>query len=236
MSLYIEQINKIYRGIIMKIRSTSELALVFEESKITTNDELIKLFDCSRKTAQRHLKALGAINSYNQYGRYYTLMSIAEFDRHGIWAYKNTCFSKFGNLRQTVIGIIKESQSGLTGEELGKIVRLNENSFLSHFRHDPQIYRQKFNKRYVYFASEKTRKDFQLSNRKKQQGPLALPGDEQAIMILIKCIKLPNPSSHQIARELNLPVSSVEYLLAYHGIELKKKRSTTPDPNQRIFG
>ena len=179
----------------MKIRSTAELSLVFEERKITTNDEFIKLFDCSRKTAQRHLKALGAINSYNQYGRYYTLMSIADFDRHGIWAYKNTCFSKFGNLRQTVIGMITESESGLTGKELGKLIRLNENSFLSHFCDDKQIYREKFNQRYVYFASEKTRKYFQLSNRKKQERPPALPSDEQAIMILVKCIKLPKPSS-----------------------------------------
>ena len=150
-------------------------------------------------------------------------MSIADFDRHGIWTYKNACFSKFGNLRQTVIGIIKESQSGLTGEQLGKIIRLNENSFLSHFRGDKQIYREKFNYRYVYFASEKARRGFQLRNRKKQEGPLALPSDEQAIMILVKCIKLPNPSSSQIAKDLNLPVSFVEYLLAYHEIELKKK-------------
>ncbi len=208
----------------MKIKSNAELSLVFEERKITTNDELIERFDCSRKTAQRHLKALGAINSYNQYGRYYTLMSIADFDRHGIWAHKNTYFSKFGNLRQTVIGVIKESQSGLTAKELGKILRLNENSFLSHFRDEKQIYREKFNHRYVYFASEQTRKDLQLSNRKKHESPSALPSDEQAIMILVKCIKLPNPSSRQIAKDLNIPVSFVEYLLAYHEIELKKKR------------
>lgn len=219
-----ELIHSIYRDIIMKIKSDNTISLLLEEKKITTNDDLVQLFDCSRKTAQRHLKALGAINSYNQYGRFYTLTTIADFNQYGIWSYKDACFSKFGNLRQTLIGVVTQSEMGLSGEQLGKKMKINENSFLSHFRHDTKIHREKFNNRFVYFSSQPQRKSQQIAHRRKEENPSELPNDTQAIMILVQCIKSPKASTKEIAKMLKFSLSSINCLLAYHSIKFKKKR------------
>jgi hypothetical protein len=89
--------------------SEEKLKLVFrflEDVKIFSLDQVMSSLSCSMPTARLKLKQWQAYTSYNQNGRYYTLPTVPGFDENGLWFYNNICFSKYGNLRNTVVHLI----------------------------------------------------------------------------------------------------------------------------------
>ena len=113
-----------------------------EDSKVFTLDKLLSVLSCSTPTARLKLKQWKAYTSYNKNSRYYAMPSVACFDENGMWHYENIFFSKYGNLRNTVIHLINNSSSGLNGKEIGELVRLPVRSFLNHFRNLAGIQRE----------------------------------------------------------------------------------------------
>ena len=55
----------------------------------------------SRRSLFRDLTALGYRSSYTHTGRYYTLVSVPEFDADGLWRYQGIGFSRDGTLTST---------------------------------------------------------------------------------------------------------------------------------------
>ena len=96
-----------------KEKQTREVFKLFKKLKVLTIIKLIAIMMCSDRTIQRRLKSWGTHTSYNKNCRYYTLPDIPKFNHYGIWKYKGIFFSKFGNLKNTVIAVIKQSESGL---------------------------------------------------------------------------------------------------------------------------
>ncbi len=125
-----------------KEKQTREVFKLFKKLKVLTIIKLIAILMCSERTIQRRLKSWGTYTSYNKNCRYYTLPDIPQFNHYGIWKYKGIFFSKFGNLKNTVIAVVKQSESGLNAKELGEIVGLPSYTFLSHFKNDLNIQRQ----------------------------------------------------------------------------------------------
>ena len=120
--------------------------------KVFTLEHLMASLGCSRPTARLKLRDWQAYTSYNQNGRYYTLPMVPRFDENGIWFYKNIFFSKYGNLKKTVVHLINKSPSGLTGNEIGNLVSLSPRLFLHHFRNVAGIKREKRDGVYVYYS------------------------------------------------------------------------------------
>ena len=106
----------------------------FRNKRVMKKDEISVLIDCSGRTAQRKFNQLKILRSYNQNGQYYALQSVARFDANGLWCFNKICFSKFGNLRQTVVAIVNNSQSGMTALEISSKLKLSKNSFLTFFK------------------------------------------------------------------------------------------------------
>ncbi len=86
---------------------------LIRRKKIVTLDDLAMSLHCSKRTVQRRLAKLKTIRSYNRNGRYYTLEGIAKFDADGLWRYRGTYFSRFGNLTQTFVQLVRMSAAGL---------------------------------------------------------------------------------------------------------------------------
>ena len=126
----------------------------FRARKVMTLAELAVQMQCSPRTAHRRLKDWGAINSYNKNGRYYVFPSVPTFDSHGLWRYRDIGFSRYGNLTETLIHLVRNSQAGLSAAELGQLLQMHPRSFLWLFRNRPALKREKHQGRFVYFATQ----------------------------------------------------------------------------------
>jgi len=200
---------------------------LIRRKKIVTLDDLASSLHCSKRTVQRRLTKLKTIRSYNRNGQYFTLEGIGKFDANGLWHYRGTYFSKFGNLTQTFVQLVRASQAGLTSHEAGDLIGLRPSSFLWNFHNHPEIKRQKHHGRYVYFSLEPARYAKQLQNRMIMRKTQRLPSEFEAIAILVEKIKHPQLSLEKLAdklkgKKLYVEPEVIENLFLHHGLLTKK--------------
>ena len=215
----------------MVIRNPSQDAKaikIFKKKKVLMIEELSGLLDSSLITARRRLKQWKAYTSYNQNGRYYVLPDVAKFDTHGLWRHQDILFSQHGNLKQTVIALVKNSPAGLTGLQIGELVSLAPRSFLSHFRNESQLRREMIGGRFVYYASDKATYTQQKKCRQTptNQADVHTPTDAEAVVLLVECIKHPDLPLEELAKKLHragtlLSAEVIRRFLDSHGL-LKK--------------
>lgn len=204
-----------------------------EGIKIFTLDRLVSSLGCSVPSARVKLKQWRAYTSYNQNGRYYSLPTVPRFDENGLWFYEDVFFCRYGNLRNTVVRLIHHSSSGLTGNEIGKLLRLSPRSFLHHFRDVGGIRREKIEGAYVYFSDDPVRYRDQVRQR------LEVLSDTQksltevdAVVLLRALIRHHGISEEEIMalpeiKTRKISVLVIRDFLRRHGL-LKKTPVTTP--------
>lgn len=201
----------------------------FEKKKIIVIKDLTDILKKSVRTAHSRLKQWGAINSYNKNGCYYTLPSIARFDQFGLWHYRDIHFSKYGNLKETLISLVENSENGLDSNQIGQLLKLDSRSFLSHFNNIKQLYREKINGRFIYFTTDKV-----VYQQQKQKRTDQKPGkqfnsvkDSTGILLLVERIKNPDLDETDLAKHLRkqgvrIKPEAISNFFFCHGI--KKKR------------
>ena len=199
----------------------------FERKKIMTLPEVMQVLDCSSRSAHRRLKQWKACCSYNGNGRFYTLPHIPHYGPEGVWRHRKAFFSRHGNLKQTVVHLVKNSRQGFDASEIGGVLRLAPHSFIWHFRSVPGIKREKMGKRFVYFCDEP---EVYLRQKQARAEAVArephLPPDADAVVILVDRIKHPHSSIQECARRLQrkgrgIGYETIAHLLGHHGIEKK---------------
>lgn len=201
----------------------------FRKRKVLSLSNLMSLLKCSVATARRRLAAWRAYTSYNLNGRYYTLPDVPQFDENGLWKFDSKMFSRFGNLKATVVSLVEHSRAGLNAFEMSTLLNLPAHTFLSHFKEDVALRREKIHGLYVYFSHELATYHKQKSERDKQYSKQAkedLPTDAESVAILVELIKHPHDSLPQLVgrakrKGLCVPIVKVRNLLVHHGI-LKK--------------
>ncbi len=198
----------------------------FRKRKIMTLGEVAELIQSSIHTARRRLKKWQARNSYNHNGRYYTLPDVPAFDVNGLWRWCGVFFSQYGNLKQTVIELIRRSQAGLDAGEMRSLLGLDPRSFLSAFANHPRLRREKAQGRFVYYsATPSVYAEQQLRRLLSAKG--RQPPPYEAIAILVEKIKHPALSHEALSRRLRKQKLSVEpeticNLFVRHGLAVKK--------------
>ena len=209
---------------------------LFKNKKILDMKTLVTILTCSERTVQRNLKKWKAHTSYNKNCRYYTLPDIPSFNQHGIWKYKDIFFSKYGNLKDTVINVVSKSESGLNAKEISEIIGLSSYTFLSHFKNDSKIQRKKYQGIFIYFSSDPDnhkKQKYKRDNFIQSSAILDLPTDAEAITILVELIKNPLGNIDQLTRRVRkkgIPISKSKIfnLLSYHQILKKKIWASSP--------
>ena len=201
----------------------------FRKKKVLTIPQLRQLLQCSVSSVRNRLRAWRVYTSFNQNGRYYTLPAIPRFDEHGLWWYKQTGFSKHGNLRQTLIRIVRESPGGLEASQIGRLLRLDPRSFLSHFRGITGLQREIQEGRFIYYSDEPNILLKQKARREQaaERARAEIPSDAEAVAVLADLIKHPDSSLQECSRRLNrkgvaVAPEAIGNLLERHGI--KKNR------------
>ena len=211
-------------------KDESKALSTFREGKIITLLQLSELLRCSARTAQRRLQQWGARCSYNHNGRFHTLPRIPQYDGNGLWRYRGVFFSKHGNLRQTVIHLVRSSVQGLGAAEIGALLHLAPHSFIWHFRDVTGIRREKWGNRFLYFSDETDTYQRQREARTEAITPSEqLLSEADAILILVDRINHPSSSIQESAERLRRRITDISPkmvtgLLDYHGVEKK-----TPD-------
>lgn len=206
---------------------------LLEDIKVFTLEKLVSYLSCSIPTARLRLKQGGAYTSYNQNGRYYAMSTVPRFDNNGLWHYKDIYFSRYGNLKNTIVQLVERSSSGLTGKEIGAFVRLDPRSFMHHFRNAGGIQREKPEGVYVYFSDNPVTYKQQRKSRSKLAHPAGeVLSDVDVVMILSALIKhhgicleeimaLPEIRMHKISS------AAIHDFLEHHGL-VKKTPTTKP--------
>jgi hypothetical protein len=211
----------------VKIDTDKKTIRAIHRKKIIAIDNLASLLSSSIKTARRRLKLWQAITSYNMNGRYYTLPGIPDFDSYGLWQYRQVRFSQHGNLKNSIIALVKQSKAGLDAAEASDLLGISVRSFLSSLQKDPDFKREKIQGRFVYFSAGKSDYVKQKEYRCAMTRTIQLPSDIEAIAILVEMIKNPALSIEQLRLKLqqnNYRISSesIENLFSYHGLSIKK--------------
>ena len=199
----------------------------FGRRMILTLREVADLIQSSVHTARRRLKQWGALNSYNQNGRFYTLPDVPEFDTHGLWHWHGVSFSRYGNLKQTVVELVRRSKAGLDGAQLGEILGLDPRSFLSAFADHPQLKREKTQGRFVYYSADPSLGAQQRRERCTMSAKSRLPTQFEAVAILVEKIKHPALNLVALSRrlrkqKLSVEPETIENLFVHHDLAVKK--------------
>ena len=205
---------------------------IFARQKIMTIDRLIPLLQSSAITARRRLKKWNTYTSINKNGRYYALPQIPVFNENGLWRYQSVLFSKHGNLKQTIIWLIHQSQTGLSATEIAKIVDLaSTSSFFTQIKTASSITREKHQGRYIYFAGSPENVTRQKRKRAlRRSGAFDNLTDAEAVVLLVELIKHPGVDIRQLTakvQEKGRPVDTtiVQKFLESHDL-LKKIPAT----------
>lgn len=215
------------------IPKEQKVLLAFRHNKVMTVPQLTRLLHCSPTTVRRRLKEWNVYTSYNQNGQYYTLPSIPQFSKKGLWNYRGIFFSKYGTLKNTIIHFVRTSEKGLTNGELAEIIGVNPQSFMPQFKQLPEIRREKVGRQVVYYSSDPQVYQSQTEKRFPPEPPLRmLPPDAQSIAILVERIRNPKISIAELSQILSrkgyaIGEEPIRSLFAYHGL-LKKTPDTSP--------
>jgi hypothetical protein len=141
------------------------LHLLFIEKKVLTVRELKgALHSTSRMTVYRRLSHLDYNTSYSHAGRYYTLHSIARYDRFGLWAFNGIYFSKRGILSHTIEYLVDHSKLGYFASELHDILHVFVHNELFKLYQAQKLERAQIGKEFLYLST--IYGDVQLQNRK----------------------------------------------------------------------
>lgn len=218
----------------MKIRNRAldQLAMdTFALKKVLTITELTGILACSLITVRRRIREWGVCTSYNKNGRYYTLPSIPSFNKNGIWQYRDSYFSRYGTLKNTVIALAAKSRQGLSHTELAEILGLNPKCFMARFKELPGVKKERYKNHIVYFSSDPETCEAQKRNRFPPEPSAAeLPADAQAVIILVELVHHPARSIDELAAGLQekghaIEAGSIAALFRQYRID-KKKRNT----------
>jgi hypothetical protein len=199
----------------------------FRIKKVVTLADLAVHLHCSPRTVQRRLSDWQAITSYNGNGGYYTLPDIAAFDANGLWRYRGASFSRFGNLPETFVQLVSNSQAGLTAAEAGALLGLRPSSFLWSFREHPALKRVKHQGLYLHYSSVPAGYKKQREQRRLMRRETRLPVDFEAVAILVEKIKCPSLSNEALSQrlrkqKLSIEPEMIENLFVKHALTLKK--------------
>jgi hypothetical protein len=203
----------------------------FRQKKVITIEQLVGLLHSSVITARRRLKEWKTYTSFNNNGRYYTLPDIPDFDSNGIWKYQKVLFSKYGNLKQTIIQLVAQSGAGLSAKEMANIVELPSNSsFFSQLHNFAGIKRERHGGRYIYFSDtpflyEKQKEAFTLY----REGEYILPSDAEAVVILVQLIKHPDLSIEELSDRLAQEGKKIESSVIKSFLEAHDLLKKIPD-------
>ncbi len=168
-----------WNSIIMRTEQypTRRLVELFKTRKIATMEELKSALNTgSDATVFRKLASLAYHSSYSHRGRYYTLEGIPDYNRLGLWSFREVWFSRRGTLLATAQALVEEAEAGYFASELETLLHVEVKGCLLKLVREQRIAREKLFGRYLYCATSASRRKEQMAARRLWEAEPALGG------------------------------------------------------------
>jgi hypothetical protein len=157
----------------MMVSDRDPVEALLQKQKIAMLPELKQsLGTSSTMTVFRKLKSLGYQTSYSHRGQYYTLVEIPEFDRQGLWSYRDVWFSRDGNLLDTAQRFVEEATDGVTASELQGLLSVEVKEPLLQLYRRKRVDRDEIDGAYVYLSRRSSTRRQQRLQRQSPPAPL----------------------------------------------------------------
>jgi len=177
---------------------------LFDKNKCMTIQELSQSLDYSMISIRRFLKDIGYYSSFTHNSKWYTLLSTPSFNEDGLWFYRGIGFSKHGNLNQTILYFINNSEKGLTAKDLLDILCIPSHPVLTLLYKKEHIDRFHTPKGFVYLS---IREDIKIQQLDRLQSGIVSSSKkisrltpQAAVYVLVEFIKHPHASFSQLSR------------------------------------
>lgn len=150
----------------IKERISADNVIAFlRHHKVLLASQLAEHFDCSKGTIWRKLDGTGYLTSFNRNGSVLTLPDIPEWDERGLWEYQGVHFSRWGNLSETIVHLIENSDAGFRAQELKQHLHDNIHHHLSSCVEKGRLYREGARKSAVYYSTDSRKRRVQMKRR-----------------------------------------------------------------------
>ena len=184
-------------------RPLVKLEDLFSQQYCCNMEQLCNSLNYSAISIRRFLKQLGYFSSFTHNSKWYTLSSIPDFDKNGLWFYDRIGFSRHGNLNENIIHFINKSSRGLSAKQLAEILSIPCHAVLNHLYNSGAIDRFKSTSDFVYLSSADRRKKQQLMRLQSQQVTVSAPQElnpQTAVYVLVEYIKNPQSSFSELSK------------------------------------
>jgi hypothetical protein len=221
-----------------------ELTVVqrLRRQRVATMKTLRQQLAVSHMTVARALRKYGYYTSVNHNASFYTLHDVPRFDEHGLWTYRDICFSQHRCLDKTLVNLVENAPAGQTVAELEQQVHAKAANLLSRLCRQKRLSRYLIGRVAVYVSIDDQRQQQQRAERDRRQHesqhPLASSESKQptyppgwdvvlVLEVLIQVIKTPQADADGLAKALRtrgieVRAANVQRVLEFYAI--KKKR------------
>lgn len=200
-----------------------KLVSAFKLKKCWMIQPLAEQIDSSIPSVRRFLAKAKYFSSFTHNGKWYTLASIPRFGKDGLWFHKEIGFSKNGSLTSTLVALIEKSPSGMTADQLGKLLRCRCHAVLVQLFRKGQLQRQKHGRSYVYLSIDPDKATAQTGMlQKRSLSPLSA---EMAVLILVEFIRTSSAEPEYLAQTISqrtgtkIKTDQVQRLFQEHGLK-----------------
>jgi hypothetical protein len=219
----------------------SQIVDRLKQRRVEKFSRLAQGFNLSTKTVQRALAKVDHLTSVNQNSAFVTLKEMARFDKRGLWKFRKTCFSKYGNLPQTIQALVEHAPLGYTLKELEQLLDTRMNNHVSRLVREGQLTRFSLGRYAVYLSSDHQRQAKQWAARQQEIAPVrpvrvtdrsrldVPPGLEAVtvIRVLVRLLDAPKASVASVAsvarwlqaREVDVRADQIRQILDFYGLK-----------------
>jgi hypothetical protein len=150
-----------------QIFQSDALVGVLQKLKIAMMDDLKGALGTRvDMTVFRKLRDVKYCSSYSHRGKYYALLSVAKFNKRGLWTCQDIHFSRFGSLIDTAEHFVSESPGGYLASELSEELLVQTREPLLNLVREKRLVRETVCSQHLYCSLDSDKKRQQVLTRR----------------------------------------------------------------------
>lgn len=209
---------------------------VFDKLKVVKKATVCQELNVSHMTVVRAMEKFGYYSSINHNSLFYTLQNIPEFNNYGLWFFKDIVFSKYRNIKQTIVSMIDNSPEGYSEKELSGILHTQTSNILSRLVGQHQLSKIQNGRKAVYVSHKPGYKAKQMSNiaQKNETGDYhcsntLFPENVEARIVIATLVRLIEKPASSVAslslvlqgKGLKVTANEIRKIIIFYGLEKK---------------